>query len=156
LNERGHSSADAKKGEALQLGVRSGTLCHRYLGKLGYVFIARNYMPSSARGELDLVGYDHDTLAIVEARMRLATPDLPALPELSVGEEKHELLLRTAEYFLRERHVCPCPVRFDVVGISGSKSRMIRLGLSTSGTQMFGIAKNYQGLTNLYGAKVHR
>jgi len=74
-------------------------------------------MPSSAKGELDSIDYDHETLAIVEVRTRLATPGLPGSPEMSIGKEKHEVLVRTAEYFLRERHVYPCPARFDVVAI---------------------------------------
>lgn len=117
LCERDDFSAEAKKDEALRLGVRGKRYAYWYLRRLGYIFIARSYMPSSARGELDLVGYDQDKLAIVEVRTRLATPELPALPELSIGKEKHQVLLRTAEYFLRERHVRPCPVRFDVVAI---------------------------------------
>jgi Holliday junction resolvase-like predicted endonuclease len=47
----------------------------------------------------------------------LYEPDKPAQPEMSIGKEKHELLVRTAHYFLRERHIRPCPVRFDVVAI---------------------------------------
>jgi putative endonuclease len=76
-----------------------------------------NYIPSSAKGELDLIGYDGETLAIVEVRTRLGTPGLPASQKMSIGKEKHEILARTAEYFLRERHVRPCPVRFDVIAI---------------------------------------
>jgi putative endonuclease len=101
----------------LQLGVRGERYAYWYLRRLGYVFIARNYMSSRGKGELDLIGYDHETLAIVEVRTRSATPGLPAWPEMSIGKENHEILVRTAEYFLRERHVRPCPVRFDVVAI---------------------------------------
>jgi hypothetical protein len=101
LTERDDSSADAKKDGALQLGVRGERYAYWYLRRLGYIFVA----------------YDGETLAIVEVRTRLATPRLPGLPEMSIGKEKHEVLVRTAEYFLRERHVRPCPVRFDVVAI---------------------------------------
>jgi putative endonuclease len=76
--------------------------------------VARNFTPWRAKGELDLVGYDGETLAIVEVRTRLARPGESARPEMSIGKEKHEVLVRTAEYFLRERHVAPCPARFDV------------------------------------------
>ena len=107
----------AKKQAALQVGVRGETYAYWYLRRLGYVFIARNFTPSRAKGELDLIGYDGDTLAIVEVRTRLATPDKPAQPELSISRGKHEVLIRTAEYFVRERHISPCPVRFDVIAI---------------------------------------
>jgi putative endonuclease len=111
------SAADMKKHEALQIGVRGETYAYWYLRRLGYIFVARNFMPSRVKGELDLVGYDGDTLVIVEVRTRQASAERAALPELSIGREKHEVLLRTAEYFLRERHIEPCPVRFDVVAI---------------------------------------
>ena len=117
LSDTDQSTANVKKQEALQIGVRGETYAYWYLRRLGYLFIARNFTPSRAKGELDLVGYDGETLAIVEVRTRLAVPGSPAQPELSIGKEKHEVLLRTAEYFLRERHISPCPVRFDVVAI---------------------------------------
>ena len=117
LSERDDSSINAKKDGALQFGVRGERYAYSCLRRLGYVFIARNYMPSGAKGELDLIGYDGETLAIVEVRTRLAMPGLPASQEMSIGKEKHEVLVRTAEYFVRERHVRPCPVRFDVVAI---------------------------------------
>ena len=107
----------AKKQEALQIGVRGETYAYWYLRSLGYIFIARNYMPLRAKGELDLIGFDGETLAIVEVRTRLADKNRPALPELSVGREKHEVLLRTARYFVREYHLKECPLRFDVVAI---------------------------------------
>ena len=54
----------------------------------------------SAKGELDLVGYDGETLAFVEVRTRTVRDELTALPELSVTEEKQRVLVRTAKRFL--------------------------------------------------------
>jgi putative endonuclease len=114
------ATAQAKKQEALQIGVRGETYAYWYLRRLGYIFIARNYEPSRAKGELDLIGYDGDTLAVVEVRTRLAVKGQPALPEMSITRGKHQLLVRTANYFLRERHLQPCPVRFDVLAIENT------------------------------------
>src|SRR5208282_352305 len=102
LLDDGASTAQAKKQEALRVGVRGEAYAYWYLRRLGYVFIARNYMPSHAKGELDLIGFDGDALAFVEVRTRLAAEGGPAVPELSITKEKHEVLLRTAHYFLRE------------------------------------------------------
>lgn len=88
--------------------------------RLGYIFIARNYMPSRAKGALDLIGFDGETLAIVEVRTRLADKTRPALPELSISREKHEVLLRTARSFVREHHVTDRPLRFDVLAIENA------------------------------------
>jgi putative endonuclease len=117
LGASGESAPGNKKEAALRVGVCGETYAYWYLRRLGYIIIARNFTPSHAKGELDLIGYDGNTLAIVEVRTRLAVPDKPAQPELSVSAGKHEALVRTAHYFLRERHVGPCPVRFDVIAI---------------------------------------
>ena len=105
------------KEKARQRGVRGETFAYWYLRRHGYVFVARNYMPSEVKGEIDLIGYDEETLAFVEVRMRTAREDQAALPELSVTAEKQHLIGRTARWFLIERHMKECPVRFDVVAI---------------------------------------
>ncbi len=81
------STPEAQKLEALQTGVRGETYAYWYLRRLGYIFIARNYMPEHAKGERDLIGFDGDTLALIE---------------LSITQGKHETLSRTAHCFLRE------------------------------------------------------
>jgi putative endonuclease len=113
------SVPDAKQ-QALEVGVHGETYAYWYLRRLGYIFIARNYMPVHAKGELDLIGLDGDALAFIEVRTRLAVKGKPALPELSITRDKHEVLLRTAHSFLRERHIRECPVRFDVVAIDNT------------------------------------
>jgi len=123
LRDPQEATNPAKKLGALQLGVRGETYAYWYLRRLGYIFIARNYMPSRAKGELDLIGYDGETLVIVEVRTRQAFDGQPALPELTITKEKHEVLLRTAHYFLRERRIQTCPLRFDVVAIENTPGR---------------------------------
>jgi hypothetical protein len=49
------SFADAKT-EAKQRGVRGEMSAYWYLRRQGYVFVARNYMPRGAKGDIDLVG----------------------------------------------------------------------------------------------------
>lgn len=111
---------DDHKHESLRVGVRGETYAYWYLRRQGYVFIARNYEPAREKGELDLVGFDGDTLAFVEVRTRALVKWRPALPELSISKEKHQVLVRTAHAFLRERHIKDCPVRFDVVAIDNT------------------------------------
>jgi putative endonuclease len=74
-------------------------------------------MPRGAKGEIDLIGYDGETLAFVEVRTRTTREELAALPELSVTTDKQRMVVRTAQRFLAERHVRDCPCRFDVVAI---------------------------------------
>ena len=79
--------------------------------------MAKNYIPHGAKGELDLVGYDGKTLAIVEIRTRTVREKQCALPELSVTSSKQAALVRTAHRYLAERHLYDCPCRFDVLAI---------------------------------------
>ncbi|MGC0778474.1 MAG: YraN family protein [Candidatus Acidiferrum sp.] len=123
------AGATAERLAAQRTGTRGETYAYWYLRRLGYIFIARNYAPARAKGEIDLIGFDGETLAFVEVRTRLAVKGKPALPELSITREKHEVLVRTAHYFLRERHLKECPVRFDVVAIDNTpgKAPIVRL-----------------------------
>jgi putative endonuclease len=117
LREEEGSSPEAKKNEARRTGVRGETYAYWYLRRHGYVFVARNYMPRGAKGEIDLVGYDGATLAFVEVRTRTESEEHAALPELSITRDKQNVLIRTAQRFLAERHVGDCPCRFDVLAI---------------------------------------
>lgn len=117
LREETSSSTDAKKAAARRTGVRGETFAYWYLRRQGYVFVARNYTPRGIKGEIDLIGYDGETLAFVEVRTRTVREDSSALPELSVTKEKQHVVVRTAKRFLAERHVSECPCRFDVMAI---------------------------------------
>lgn len=129
---------EAKKHEARHTGIRGETYAYWYLRRYGYVFVARNYAPRSAKGEIDLVGYDGETLAFVEVRTRTVRDDLSALPELSVTQEKQHVLVRTARRFLAERHVGECPCRFDVLAIDNAPGRppVVRLHKDAFSPQM--------------------
>lgn len=117
LREEENFASDEKKLEAHSTGVRGETYAYWYLRNKGYIFVAKNYTPHGIKGELDLVGYDGQTLAFVEVRTRTVKEDAPALPELSVSKEKQRLVVRTAQRFLAEWHVGECPCRFDVLAI---------------------------------------
>jgi putative endonuclease len=117
LREDGEDVLAEKKHEARRAGVRGETYAYWYLRRHGYVFVARNYVPRGAKGEIDLIGYDGKTLAFVEVRTRTVRKELTALPEMSVTTEKQRVVVRTARRFLGERHVGECSCRFDVLAI---------------------------------------
>jgi putative endonuclease len=121
-----------KKEKARRTGTRGETYGYWYLRRLSYVFVAKNYMPAGAKGELDLVGYDGETLAFVEIRTRTIQDDsaaLPALPELSVTHSKQAVLVRTAQRFLSDRHLRDCHTRSDILAIDNipGQSPVVRL-----------------------------
>jgi putative endonuclease len=100
--------------------VRGETYAYWHLRRLGYIFIARNYASLRAKSKIDLIGLDGDTLVFVEVRRRAKGGGKTALPELSITPEKHHVLVPTAHYFRRERHIKECPLRFDVVTIDNT------------------------------------
>jgi putative endonuclease len=108
---------EARKKIAQRTGLRGETYAYWHLRRLGYVFIARNYHPRLAKGEIDMIGYDGDTLAFVEVRTRTLRDELTALPELSVTPGKQHMLVRTAKFFLAERRLKDSALRFDVLAI---------------------------------------
>ena len=117
LRDDHDASPDQRKHESRRAGIRGETYAYWYLRRHGYIFVARNFMPRGAKGEIDLIGYDGGTLAFVEVRTRTTREELTALPELSVTTNKQRMVVRTAQRFLAERHVRDCPCRFDVVAI---------------------------------------
>ena len=108
---------DHRKHAARRTGIRGETYAYWYLRRHGYIFVARNYTPRGIRGELDLVGYDGQTLAFVEVRTGTLREELTALPELSVTTDKQRVLIRTAQRFIAERRVSNDSCRFDVLAI---------------------------------------
>ena len=67
-NHEAQGEGDEKfqcKEKARRRGLLGETYGYWYLRRQGYVFIAKNYMPQGMKGELDLVGYDGETIAFV-------------------------------------------------------------------------------------------
>jgi putative endonuclease len=113
----------AEKHVAQRTGVRGETYAYWYLRRQGYLFIAKNYAPQHSKGEIDLVAYDGATLVFVEVRTRTTAEGNSNYPEMTITRAKHHVLVRTARYFLRERRLQECPVRFDVVAIDNRPGR---------------------------------
>ena len=109
--------------KARRTGVRGETYAYWYLRRNGYVMIARNYVVRGVKGEIDLVGYDGETLAFVEVKTRTSSRDDFGVPEDAVTFEKQRHLSRMALQFLREYHRVGAPFRFDVLAIEGPPGR---------------------------------
>jgi putative endonuclease len=98
----------------LDTGRRGEEAAYFYLREQGYVIIARNYRSPRSRSELDLVGWDGDTLCFIEVKTRTTRDVLPA--EAAVDAEKQRDLSRVAREFLRRMKGDP-PFRFDIVSV---------------------------------------
>jgi putative endonuclease len=121
------AAGDPAKHRARQTGIRGETYAYWYLRRHGYVLVARNFTSPGIKGEIDMVGYDGQTLAFVEVKTRtVVDPALPSqsparpaplTPEEAVNWEKRRNLSRMARQFLRARHIETAPCRFDVLAI---------------------------------------
>jgi putative endonuclease len=119
------NAVPAVKKAALRTGVRGETYAYWFLRRKGYILIARNYTLSGFKGEIDIVGYDHNTLAFIEVKTRIIPQIVPhgadrskyRLPEEAVNWEKRRNLMRIARQFLRIRRIESVPHRFDIVAI---------------------------------------
>jgi putative endonuclease len=107
------------KSEAPHLvtGRRGEEEAYFYLRKQGYVIVARNYRTAGSRSELDMIGWDHDTLCFIEVKTRTFRDELlPA--ESAVDFEKQSDLSRVAREFLRKSRKKEDPsFRFDIVTV---------------------------------------
>ena len=96
------------------LGPRGERLAARFLEKLGYRIMDRNYQARG--GEVDLIARDGDELVFVEVKA-LAETDF-GTPEERVGDRKQLRLSRAALQFVRERRAEDVCFRFDVVAVT--------------------------------------
>src|SRR5215467_2298219 len=78
----------------LHTGQRGEEEAYFYLRDQGYMMIARNFRSPRSRSELDLVGWDGDTLCFVEVKTRTTRNVMPA--EAAVDAEKQRDLSRVA------------------------------------------------------------
>lgn len=120
-----HIARRKKWTATLALGRRGEDLAHRYLRRLGYIIVARNYRLSSGDAEADLIAWDGDTLVLVEVKSRETADYGP--PERAIGEEKRKHLLRIAREYTRKTETPWERIRFDVVSVVLSKPPAIEL-----------------------------
>jgi putative endonuclease len=95
-------------------GTRGERAAARFLRRLGYRILARNYV--CPLGELDLVALDHDCVVFVEVRS--TETDDAGRPAESVDLYKQKRLTNLALHFLKQHRLLGRPARFDVLAVS--------------------------------------
>jgi putative endonuclease len=100
-------------------GSRSERAAARFLRRLGYRIVARNY--SCPYGELDLVAVDGRCVVFVEVRS--TGSDDTQRAAASVDTAKQRRLTNLALHFLQEHRLLDHPARFDVLALSWPPGR---------------------------------
>jgi putative endonuclease len=90
-------------------------LAHRHLRRNGCTVVARNYRTLSGSGEIDLIAWDGERLAIVEVKTRSRTDF--GTPESAVDADKRARVIRAARDYARRADVPWEKVRFDIISI---------------------------------------
>lgn len=94
-------------------GSRSERAASRFLKKLGYRVLVRNY--TCPLGELDLIALDGNCIVFVEVRSTETAE--PSRPAASVDEAKQRRLTRLALHFLQKKKLLNHAARFDVLAV---------------------------------------
>jgi putative endonuclease len=97
------------------LGRRGEDIAQRFLQRAGIVVVDRNYRMASGGGEIDLIGWEADTLVFVEVKSRQS--EEYAAPDRAIGPQKQSSLIRAAREYSRHAEVRWQMVRFDVVNV---------------------------------------
>jgi putative endonuclease len=100
-------------------GTRSERAAARFLKRLGYRLVARNY--TCPHGELDLVAVDGRCVVFVEVRS--TGSDDTDRPALSVDDAKQRRLTTVALHFLKQHRLLNHPARFDVLALGWPAGR---------------------------------
>ena len=107
---------------AKSLGTSGEALAEDHLRGLGYEIVGRDVR--TPLGQLDLVAKDGPTLVFVEVKTRAGHSF--GLPQEAVDARKIRKLRQLALYYLKMRPYRG-PVRFDVVGLTVSDGRLVRV-----------------------------
>jgi putative endonuclease len=115
---------------AVRLGRAPGTAAHLSTGlrgerealfelrKMGYTIVARRWKSTKLRGDVDLIGWEGNSLCFIEVKTRAERGAVPAM--FAVDTDKQQMLHKMARAYLRnfsEKHRRDIPVRFDVVSV---------------------------------------
>ena len=93
-----------------------------HLRERGFIMVERNYRPEGLRGEVDLIGWDGQTLVFVEVKTRSAAA--VRAPEAAVDREKESHLMAASRAYRKRAHCLTAPVRFDLVSVQLGQGEM--------------------------------
>jgi len=95
------------------LGIRGEDAAARYLEKMGFEILERNW--TCRFGEADIIAREDDDVVFVEVKTRYGIEK--GIPEDAVDRKKRDRYEKIAASYLGEHDYVDCYVRFDVIGI---------------------------------------
>ena len=116
MSEKGKERG-SRSGGYSQQGREGEQLAVRYLKRMGYRIVCRNY--HSPLGEIDIIARHRGVLVFVEVKSR--STETFGSPKLAVTPAKQRKLSQVAWHYLQQHNLTEASARFDVVTISRSK-----------------------------------
>ncbi len=105
-----------------ELGIEGEEMAAKALKKGGYKIIEKNYR--SKFGEIDIVAEEKDYLVFVEVKRRSSGSF--GGPFAAIDKKKKEHMIRSAQWYLKDRRCTGRKARFDIVGIDGDELKIIQ------------------------------
>ena len=106
-----------------EIGRDKERIAAKYLSEHGMKVRECNFYTRT--GEIDIIGYDEGYLVFAEVKYR--SSEKKGSPFDAVDLRKQKKICRAAEYYMYLHHLpSDTPVRYDVIGISGSEITWIK------------------------------
>ena len=105
-----------------QIGSGREKLAAAYLMQRGIRIVEYNFR--IRQGEIDLIGYDEDTLVFFEVKYRKTAAY--GLPQEAVSFKKQLQICKVAAFYRSFHKIEDIPVRFDVIAILGEHTEWIK------------------------------
>ncbi len=91
-----------------------------YLRRQGYLIVARRWTDAMTEGEIDLLGWEGETLCFIEVKTRGSRT--PFAAEFAIGRDKQEAMRRMATAYVRQMPFArgerpQVAMRFDAVSV---------------------------------------
>ncbi|MDZ7262375.1 MAG: YraN family protein [candidate division KSB1 bacterium] len=102
------------------LGKQGESQAAEFLRNKGYHILEQNYR--WARGEIDLIARDGETLVFIEVKTKRGYDDFGP-PETWVDLRKQHQIGQVAAHYLQEKQIQDTDCRFDVVAVTFEKGR---------------------------------
>lgn len=110
-----HSLQRKRLTPRLALAMEGEDAAMRYLQRRGVIVIAKNYRTRARTGEIDLIGWDGETLVFFEVKTR--SDDAAGTPDRAVTPVKRRKIERAAREYAYRAGVDIDAARFDVVAV---------------------------------------
>ncbi len=102
-----------RKRSSKSLGFEGEELAEKFLEKLGYKILEKNYRTKF--GEIDLIGIDGDAVAFIEVKLR--SGKRYGNPSEAIDHKKRSQIGRVALHFLSRKRMNNFICRFDTVSL---------------------------------------